>query len=60
MITKCSHTNYGWFLKIIQPVWGGLDNFRIIIYIFLYMIIIKYPHTSYDWIQWIFEIYPIW
>ena len=41
MITKCSHTNYKWFFKIIQPAWGRLDNFLIIIYTFLCMMITK-------------------
>ena len=60
MMTKYSHTNYEWFLKIIQPAWGGLDNFHIIIYTFLYMMITKYFHTSCDWTQWIFKIYSAW
>ena len=51
IIIKYSHTNYEWFLKIIQPAWGGLDNFYIIIYTFLCIMIIKYSYTSYDWTQ---------
>ena len=34
-------TKYQWLLKFIQPAWGGLDKFYILIYRFLCMMITK-------------------
>ena len=48
MMTKCFHINYERFLKIIQLAWDLLDNFHIIFYTFLCMMITKYSHTSCD------------
>ena len=38
-------------LKFSQSAW-----FYINIYTFLYMMIAKCPHTSYDWTQWVLKI----
>ena len=51
MITKCSYS----LLKFIQPAFSKLDKFYINIYTFLYIMITKCPHTSYDESQWFLE-----
>ena len=51
MITICLHYSYDWtqqFLKFIQPALGKLDNFYIIIYTLLCMMIFNCLYTSYN------------